>query len=59
VAAAQVVSTVVHPVLLGGGAVLMQETLPGFCAPATLEGGGSFEALAAAGALSLALIQQR
>lgn len=59
VAAAQVVSTVVHPVLFGGGTVLVQETLPGLCAPAALEGCRSFETLATAGSLSLALVQQR
>lgn len=57
VAAAQVVSAMVHPVQLRGGAVLVQETLPAFSAPPTLEGGGSFETLTTAGALSLALIQ--
>lgn len=57
-AAAQVVAAVVHPVLLGGGAMLAQQTLPGLSAPTTLEGGRGFEALTAAGALSLTLIQQ-
>lgn len=58
-AAAQVVSPMVHPVLLGRGAVLPQETLPGFGAPAALKGRRRLETLTAAGALSLALIQQR
>lgn len=58
VAAAQVVSPVVHPVLLGRGAVLPQETLPGFGAPAALEGRRCLETLAAAGALGLAFVEQ-
>lgn len=59
VAAAQVVSGVVHPVLFGGRAVLSEEALPAFGAPPALEGSWSFEALTTAGALSLTLVQQR
>lgn len=59
VAAAQVVSPVVHPVLFGRGAVLPQEALPGFGTPAALEGRRRLETLAAAGALGLAFVEQR
>lgn len=59
VAAAQVVAAMVHPVLLGGGAVLPQEATLGLGAPAALEGRRRLEALAAAGALRLALVEQR
>lgn len=58
-AAAQVVPAVVHPVLLWGGTVLPQETLPALRAPAALKGSGGFKALTAAGALGLTLVQQR
>lgn len=59
VTAAQVVATMVHPVLFGGGAMLQQQTLPVLHAPATLERGGRFETLTATGALSLTFVQQR
>ena len=59
VAAAQVVSAVVHPVLLGGGAMLPEEALPAIRAPATLKGGRGLQTLTTAGALGLTLIQQR
>ena len=58
-AAAQVVASMMHPVLLWRGAVLPQEALPGFGAPAALEGRRRLETLTTAGALSLALVQQR
>lgn len=57
-AAAQVVAAVVHPVLLGGGAVLPQEATLGLGAPAAFKSRRRLEALAAAGALRLALVEQ-
>lgn len=58
-AAAQVVASVVHPVLLGRGTVLPQEATLGLGAPAALESRRRLEALAAAGALRLAFVEQR